>query len=39
LGLWNLNEVPLETYMGVENVLDEYEKKIEKVQSSSPFNF
>ncbi len=31
LGLWKLNEVPLETYLGVENVLDEHEKKFEKV--------
>jgi hypothetical protein len=29
---------PLETYLGVENVLDEDEKQIEKVQSPSPFN-
>jgi hypothetical protein len=38
LGLWKLNEVPLETYLGVENVLDERENFFEKVQSSSPFN-
>jgi hypothetical protein len=38
LGLWKLNEVPLETYLGVENVLDEHENFFEKVQSSSPFN-
>jgi hypothetical protein len=39
LGLWKLNEVASKTYLGVENVLDEHEKKIEKIQSSSPFNF
>jgi hypothetical protein len=38
LGLWKLNEVPFETYLGVGNVLDEHAKQIEKVQSSSPFN-
>ncbi len=38
LGLWKFNEVPLETYLGLENVLEEHENFFEKVQSSSPFN-
>jgi len=36
LGLRKLNEVPLEMYLGVKNVLDEHEKKIERYKAHPP---
>jgi hypothetical protein len=35
-GLWKLNEVPFETYIGVGNVLDEHERKIERYKAHPP---